>query len=115
MGPDVYKVGMTRRLEPLERVKELGDASVPFPFDVHAMIFSEDAPALENALHKKFDPRRVNLVNLRREYFHVTLQELQEAVAELHGLVTFRLEPEAEQYRTTLAMRKETMEEASVA
>jgi len=106
MGESVYKIGMTRRLEPLDRVRELGDASVPFPFDVHAMIYSENAPELENALHTHFDSRRVNLVNLRREYFHVTLKEIQDAVADLHGLVTFRLEPEAEQYRTTLAMKK---------
>jgi hypothetical protein len=107
MGEGVFKIGMTRRLEPLDRVKELGDASVPFPFDVHAMIYSEDAPALENALHKHFGDRRVNLVNLRREYFHVTLDEIRDAVAEHYGLVTFRLIPEAEQYRDTKAMREE--------
>ena len=115
MGDNVFKIGMTRRLEPLERVKELGDASVPFPFDVHTMIYSEDAPTLENELHKRFDSRRVNLVNLRREYFNVSLQEIQDAVADLHGLVTFRLEPEAEQYRTTLAMKKSSMAGVSVA
>ena len=109
MGKGVFKIGMTRRLEPLERVKELGDASVPFPFDVHAIIYSEDAPALENALHKKFDERRVNLVNLRREYFQVSLKEIQDAVAELHGLVTFKLDPDAEQFRETLALRKESL------
>jgi hypothetical protein len=65
-GDGVYKIGLTRRLEPLERVKELGGASVPFPFDVHAMIYSEDAPSLENELHKRFASRRVNMVNLRR-------------------------------------------------
>ena len=63
-GEHVYKIGMTRRLEPLERVKELGAAPVPFPFDVHAMIYSEDAPALEYKLHQHFAKRRVNLVNL---------------------------------------------------
>ena len=115
MGDNVFKIGMTRRLEPLERVKELGDASVPFPFDVHTMIYSEDAPTLENELHKRFDSRRVNLVNLRREYFNVSLLEIQDAVADLHGLVTFRLEPEAEQYRTTLAMKKSSMAGVSVA
>lgn len=109
MGKGGFKIGMTRRLEPLERVKELGDASVPFPFDVHAIIYSEDAPALENALHKKFNDRRVNLVNLRREYFQVSLKEIQDAVAELHGLVTFKLDPDAEQYRETLALRKESL------
>ncbi len=104
MGPDVFKIGMTRRLEPLERVKELGDASVPFPFDFHALIYSEDAPALENALHQRFNDRRVNLVNMRKEYFRVTLDEIQEAVIELYGEVTFRLSPEAEQYYTTVAL-----------
>lgn len=106
MGEQIYKIGMTRRLEPLERIKELGDASVPFPFDFHALIYSEDAPSLENALHNRFHDRRVNLVNLRKEYFAVTLEEIQAAVAELHGLVTFRLHPEAEQYRETLAIRQ---------
>ncbi|QDV43435.1 Chromosome partition protein Smc [Stieleria neptunia] len=107
MGKDVYKIGMTRRLEPLDRVKELGDASVPFPFDVHAMIYSEDAPKLENSLHKYFEDRRVNLVNLRREFFYVTLDEIRDAVSDLHGLFTFRLEPEAEQFRTSEGLREE--------
>lgn len=105
MGKNRYKIGMTRRLEPLVRVAELGDASVPFPFDVHAMIFSEDAPALENALHQHFHSRRVNMVNLRKEYFDVTLDEICEAVGKHHGLVTFLLEPPADQYRETLAIR----------
>lgn len=104
MGAGVFKIGMTRRLEPLERVKELGDASVPFPFDFHALIYSEDAPALESALHQRFNDRRVNLVNMRKEYFRVTLDEVREAVGELYGEVTFRLDPEAEQYHTTVAM-----------
>lgn len=68
-GEDVYKIGMTRRLDPMDRVAELGDASVPFTFDVHAMIFSEDAPRLEAALHRAFDSRRVNRINLRKEFF----------------------------------------------
>ncbi len=102
-GEGVYKIGMTRRLEPLERVDELGDASVPFPFDVHAIIYAEDAPALENKLHKSFADRRVNLVNHRKEYFRVTLDEIRDAVERAHGLVTFLLVPEAEQYRKTRA------------
>ena len=72
-GEGVYKIGLTRRLEPLERVEELSGAAVPFPFDVHALIYSEDAPKLENALHRHFTSRRVNLVNLRREFFRVSL------------------------------------------
>jgi hypothetical protein len=107
MGDRIFKIGMTRRLEPLERVKELGDASVPYPFDVHAMIYSENAPELENGLHKIFERRRVNLVNLRREYFFVSLDEIRDAVADLHGLVTFKLKPDAEQYRASEVSRRE--------
>ena len=106
-GEDVYKIGMTRRLEPLERVKELGDASVPFFFDVHAMIYSENAPDLETKLHNHFATRRVNMVNLRREYFRVSLDEIREAVAKFFGEVTFVTVPEAEQYRETLALLEE--------
>ena len=78
-GENVYKIGMTRRLDPQERVDELGDASVPFNFDVHAMIFSDDAPALEAALHKAFENRKLNMVNKRREFFNVTLDEIKES------------------------------------
>jgi len=103
-GNGVYKIGLTRRLEPLERVKELGDASVPFAFDVHAMIYSEDAPALEKALHSEFADRRVNRVNTRKEFFRVTLDEIRNAVTQHHGMVTFVLEPEAEEYLKTQAV-----------
>ena len=72
-GENIYKIGMTRRLEPEERIHELSDASVPFNFDIHAMIFSEDAPALENALHKAFEDKKVNMMNSRKEFFNVTL------------------------------------------
>jgi len=82
-GEDVYKIGMTRRLDPLDRVKELGDASVPFSFDVHAIIFSDDAPALESALHREFSHHRVNAVNLRKEFFRVGLQSIREAVEKI--------------------------------
>ncbi|MBK9000874.1 MAG: DUF4041 domain-containing protein [Myxococcales bacterium] len=84
-GAGIYKIGMTRRLEPLERIDELGDASVPFPFDVHAIIYSEDAPGLENKIHKAFADRRVNIVNMRKEYFRVTLDEVRDVVEKLHG------------------------------
>ncbi|MDC0936750.1 DUF4041 domain-containing protein [Pirellulales bacterium] len=110
-GEGVYKIGMTRRLEPLERVKELGDASVPFYFDVHAMIYSENAPELETKLHNHFATRRVNMVNLRREYFRVSLNEIREAVGKHFGEVTFVTVPEAEQYRETLALRAEMEED----
>lgn len=103
-GDGVYKLGLTRRLDPYERVDELGDASVPFPFDVHAIIYSPDAPALEHALHVEFAHRRVNMVNHRKEYFRATLEEIRAAVERHHGLVTFVLTPEAEQWRKTRAM-----------
>ncbi len=105
-GDGVYKIGLTRRLDPYERVDELGDASVPFPFDVHAVIFAEDAPGLESRLHKAFAARRVNLVNLRKEYFKVSLEEIQEEVKRHHGLVSFALTAEAEEYRKSLAARE---------
>lgn len=71
---------MTRRLEPMDRISELSSASVPFPFDVHALIFSEDAPALENTLHKYFKKQEVNKVNQRKEFFKVNLEEIKELV-----------------------------------
>ncbi|MCG8417083.1 MAG: DUF4041 domain-containing protein [Proteobacteria bacterium] len=105
-GEGVYKIGMTRRFEPLERVYELGDSSVPFRFDVHAMIYTEDAPQLENMLHKEFDNRRVNMINLRREYFRVTLEEIQAAVAKYHKPVTFVTTHAAEEYRRSVAIHE---------
>jgi len=95
-GENIYKIGLTRRLEPLDRVKELGDASVPFTFDVHAMIYVEDAPALESALHRKFTRVRVNAVNLRKEFFRVDLESIKKAVNEIAGF-------EAEFKMTSLA------------
>ena len=76
-GENLYKIGMTRRLEPVDRVKELGDASVPFPFDIHAMIFSENAPDLEKSLHNTFNNRRVNKINTRKEFFMSHLKKLK--------------------------------------
>ena len=105
-GERVYKIGMTRRSEPLDRVYELGDASVPFRFDVHAMIYCENAPALESTLHREFAHRRVNKVNTRREFFQVTLDEIRQAVAKHHGITTFVTVPEAEEYRKTRAMEE---------
>lgn len=105
-GEDVYKIGLTRRLDPDDRVRELGDASVPFPFDVHAMIFSEDAPDLELKLHRAFDGRRVNLVNMRKEFFAVPIAEIAEVAQGHDGSVEFTLAAEAEQYRKTLVMRE---------
>jgi len=109
-GENVYKIGMTRRLDPMERVYELGDASVPFNFDVHAMIFSDDAPKLENALHKAFEDRKLNMVNQRREFFNVTLDEIKKVVKENYDkTVEFIDLPEAEQYRVSEKMRKDTV------
>lgn len=108
-GEGVYKIGMTRRLDPMERVYELGDASVPFQFDVHAMIFSDDAPQLEAALHQAFADRRVNRVNTRREYFRVSLDEIKAVVREHHDkTVEFTDTPDAQQYRETMVMEQET-------
>jgi len=98
-GEGVYKIGLTRRLDPQERVDELGDASVPFPFDVHAMCFSEDAPTLEKELHKKFANRRVNCVNFRKEFFRVELPEIQETIEELvNNEVEFKVTAQARDY-----------------
>lgn len=107
-GEDVYKIGMTRRLEPLDRVKELGDASVPFTFDLHAMIYSENAPELENLLHKEFDDRRINKVNYRKEYFKVSLDEIEQVIQEKFDKeVEFIKEIEAQQFRETKSIIKQ--------
>lgn len=108
-GENVYKIGMTRRLDPMDRIDELGDASVPFNFDVHAMIFSEDAPKLEAALHKAFEDRKLNMINTRREFFRVTLDEIEAVVkANYDKTVEFIKIPPAEQYRQSLALLEET-------
>ncbi|MFF2082411.1 DUF4041 domain-containing protein [Nocardia sp. NPDC058176] len=98
-GPGVVKIGLTRRLEPLDRVRELGGASVPFPFDVHAVYFSDDAVTLENELHKEFGPNRLNHANLRREFFFATPEEVRRALARKIGnLLDYTDSPEATQY-----------------
>lgn len=102
-GSDVYKIGMTRRLEPMDRIKELSSASVPFDFDVHAMIFSDNAPELENLLHKKFEKNSVNRVNCRKEFFKVSIDEIEDVVIkEYNNTVKFTKVPVADQYRETL-------------
>lgn len=102
-GDGVFKIGMTRRLDPQDRVDELGDASVPFNFDIHALIFSDDAPALEAALHRAFEDRKVNMVNQRREFFRVSLDEIKEVIRKNYDkAVEFHDIPAAEQYRETL-------------
>ena len=111
-GEGIYKIGMTRRLNPQERVDELGDASVPFKFDVHAMIFSEDAPALEAKLHRAFEDRKLNLVNQRREFFKVSLDEIKEVVKNnFDKTVEFVEVPDADQYRISLKLREEQSEQ----
>jgi hypothetical protein len=103
-GEQVYKIGMTRRLEPEDRIKELGDASVPFQFDIHAMVFSEDAPRLENELHKVFADQKVNMLNFKKEFFKVTLEEIETKVKSLGIECQFIRVPEAMEYRETLAI-----------
>lgn len=105
-GENVYKIGMTRRLDPTERVDELGDASVPFNFDIHAMIFSEDAPRLEAALHEAFSDRKLNMVNTRREFFRVTLDEIEAVVKKNYDkTVEFVRVAPADQYRQSELLR----------
>ncbi|WP_417400041.1 DUF4041 domain-containing protein [Hominenteromicrobium sp.] len=111
-GENVYKIGMTRRLDPMERIDELGDASVPFDFDVHAMIFSDNAPALEAALHRAFENRKVNMVNTRREFFNVTLDEIKAVVkANYDKTAEFIDVADAEQYRRSLKMKSSSSEQ----
>lgn len=106
-GESVYKIGMTRRLDPMDRINELSSASVPFPFDVHAMIFSEDAPALETLLHHHFQEKQVNKVNARKEFFRVDLDEIKKLVLENHNAtVKFVDVPDALEYRETLKMEE---------
>ena len=102
-GENVYKIGMTRRLDPHDRVDELGDASVPFNFDIHALIFSDDAPKLESALHKAFDHRKVNKINTRREFFNVSLDEIKNEVRRNFDKTVEWIDvAEAEQYRQSI-------------
>lgn len=103
-GEDVFKIGMTRRLDPEDRVSELSSASVPFPFDVHSFIFSQDAVALESTLHRRLNDKRVNKVNLRKEFFHISLDELETMVNEIDPTAPFNRTMAAEQYRQSLSI-----------
>ncbi|MCK8496052.1 DUF4041 domain-containing protein [Spirosoma sp. RP8] len=105
-GEHVYKIGMTRRLEPLDRVRELGDASVPFEFDVHAMLFSNDAPALERDLHRHFLNNQVNKVNPRKEFFRVDLTQIRSEIERLGIETKWTLTAEAREYRESLAVEQ---------
>lgn len=104
-GEGVYKIGMTRRLEPMDRIDELGDASVPFWFDVHAMVFSDNAPALEAKLHERFASGRLNKVNGRKEFFRADIIEIEAVIRENYDAVAeVTREAAAEQYRESLRM-----------
>jgi len=105
-GENIYKIGLTRRLDPTERVQELGGASVPFPFDIHAMLLSDDAPALETKLHRHFIEYQVNKVNRRKEFFNISLQKLKEVIIDYGVECRWTLEAEASQYRETLALEQ---------
>ncbi len=104
-GEEVVKIGLTRRLDPADRVRELGDASVPFVFDTHAIIYSDDAPALERALHNEFQKTRINAQNFRKEFFRVSIEEVEKAVTRLAPGAPFFKDVEAQEYRETLARR----------
>jgi hypothetical protein len=111
-GEHVYKIGVTRRLEPLQRIDELGDASVPFDFDVHAMIFSDDAPSLESALHERFSSRAINKINPRKEFFKVDLSEIEDVVKKHHNaVVEFTRIAKAEDYRLSHAQEHRMIQE----
>ena len=103
-GAGVVKIGMTRRLDPLDRVKELGDASVPFLFDLHALIYSENAPGLEKQLHDTFANNRLNLVNNRKEFFRVDLDIVKEALKKINPEIDFYMQSEAKEFRQTRAL-----------
>ncbi|MBI3060218.1 MAG: DUF4041 domain-containing protein [Deltaproteobacteria bacterium] len=103
-GEGVFKIGVTRRKEPDERIRELGDASVPFGFDVHALVHADDAPALEAVLHNHFQARRMNKVNLRKEFFRVSMDEIAEACEKLGCPIRLSKLAEAREYRATLAL-----------
>lgn len=103
-GDDVYKIGMTRRLEPLDRIRELGDASVPFEFDVHALIYSDDAPGLERQLHRRFLKLQMNKVNPRKEFFKVGIADIKDAVTDLGITAKWTMAAEARQYRESTAI-----------
>jgi multidrug efflux pump subunit AcrA (membrane-fusion protein) len=109
-GDNVFKIGMTRRLEPLDRVKELGDASVPFPFDVHMMVSSNDAPTLENQIHKQLHRLRVNKANPRKEFFRTEIEAIRRIVEDHHGQVEYVADAEALEFRQSMEMTEEESE-----
>lgn len=108
-GEDILKIGMTRRMEPMDRVKELGDASVPFTFDVHALIESDDAPDLESTLHKVFDDRRVNKVNRRKEYFNVSIDDIEKELEKLEINALINKVASADEYYQSIRLADEAI------
>jgi hypothetical protein len=106
-GANIYKIGMTRRLDPMDRIWELSDASVPFDFDVHAIIYTDDAPGLETELHQRFTTRRVNVVNQKKEFFNVTIDEIATVVRERCGDIELTLVAEAAEYLQSEAFHRE--------
>ncbi|WP_148479837.1 DUF4041 domain-containing protein [Parabacteroides johnsonii] len=113
-GENVYKIGMTRRLEPTDRVRELGDASVPFPFDIHAMIYSEDAPKLETALHKIFVNNQVNKVNPRKEFFKVNISVIRKQIESMNVQTKWTMIADAYEWRETQVIEKAMAENSSL-
>lgn len=112
-GNDVFKVGMTRRLDPQERIDELGNASVPFKFDVHSFIFSQDAVQLESDLHAALESKRVNKVNPRKEFFKVSLDDLEKLVEKYDPAAEFNRTMQAEQYYQSLSVAEKNQEKSS--
>lgn len=114
-GNDIFKIGMTRRLEPNDRIRELGDASVPFQFDVHAMIFSEDAPSLEKQLHRHFLLQQVNKVNPRKEFFRLGITDIKQELETLGVKTQWTMAAQAREYRETLQIEQQIRENPAVA
>jgi len=114
-GPDLVKIGLTRRLDPADRIRELGDASVPFLFDTHAIIYSDDAPTIERALHKEFEAARVNAINFRKEFFRVSLDQVEEALHRIAPEASFFKDVEAQEFRETVSVRTAMLQKADQA
>jgi T5orf172 domain len=112
-GENVVKIGLTRRLDPLDRVRELGDASVPFAFDTHAIIYSDDAPTLERALHNEFELTRINAQNYRKEFFRTSLDAVEAALKRVAPSAAFFKDIEAQEYHETLARRRVALEQVN--
>jgi hypothetical protein len=117
MGENVLKIGMSRRLDPMERIRELGNASVPFKFDVHAMIYTDDAPKLEKELHERFDNDRINLTNKRKEFFHASLDDIEAVIQDIHDpSFVINRDIEAQEYfESTILRERENRSEISLA